>query len=106
MDFKDADSFNKALELHESEIGGYYLSVDEAKPRGDGQSGGGGRGGGGRSGGRGGGGQFGGRQGGGRGGRGGRGRGGGGRGRGTPSRPSLAAGGTGRICHQTRYTLS
>ncbi|KAG7036608.1 Nucleolin 2, partial [Cucurbita argyrosperma subsp. argyrosperma] len=96
MDFKDSDSFNKALELNGSELSGEYLTVDEAKPRGDSRDGGGsarggwsgGRSGGGRSGGRsggwsggdgrGGGGRFGGRGGrggdrGGRGGRGGRG---------------------------------
>ena len=104
LDFNDADSLNKALELHETELGGYALSVDEAKPRGDNQGSGGrgagGRSGGGRFGGRSGGGRFGGRSGGGgrfggRGdsGRGGRGRGGGGRG----NRPSLAAEGTGII---------
>lgn len=99
MDFTDADSFNKALEMSGTEIGGYSLVVDEAKQRGDFGSGGGRSGGrGGRSGGRdfgrsGGrdGGRFGGR---GRGGRDG-GRGGRGRGRGTPNRPSLAAAGTG-----------
>lgn len=101
MDFKDSDSLGKALELHESELGGYTLSVDEAKPResnqgsggrGGGRFGGrdsGGRFGGGRSGGRG---RFGGRD---SGGRGGRGRGGGGRGRGFSNRPNLAAEGTG-----------
>ncbi|KAE9593403.1 putative RNA recognition motif domain-containing protein [Lupinus albus] len=95
LDFKDGDSLSKALELHESDLGGYTLSVDEAKPRDNQGSSGGGRGGrfGGRSGGRGG--RFGGRDSGGRfgggrdrggrfgGGRGGGGRfGGGGRGRG------------------------
>lgn len=97
MDFKDSDSFNKALELHESELDGYSLSVDEAKPRDSQPSGGRGRGrfgdGGGRSGGRRGGrGRFGGRDGsGGRfGGRdsGGRGR---GRGRGGFNKPSLVS---------------
>lgn len=105
MDFTDADSFNKALEMSGTEVGGYSLVVDEAKQRGDFGSGGGRSGGrGGRSGGR----DFGrsggrdfGRSGGRDGGRfGGRGRGGrdggrGGRGRGTPNRPSLAAAGTG-----------
>lgn len=108
MDFKDSDSFNKALELNGSDLGGYSLVVDEAKPKGEfsggrggGRSGGrsGGRDFGGRSGGR----DFGGRSGGrgfgggrGGGGRGfGGGRGGGRGGRGTPSRPSLAAAGTG-----------
>ena len=98
VDFSDTDSLNKALELHDSDIGGYTLTVDEAKPRdsqGSGGRGGGGRGGGGRfGGGRSGGGRFGsggggrfsgggfsgGGRGGGRGGRGGGGRGG----RGTP----------------------
>ncbi|KAF7827421.1 nucleolin 2 isoform X2 [Senna tora] len=101
LDFKDVGSFNKALELNGSELGGYSLIVDEARPRSDFQGSSGGRGGG-RSGGRGGrdgggrfgGGRFGGRHGGGRGGRGG-GRGGGGRGRGTPYKPSFAAEGTG-----------
>lgn len=96
MDFNDTNAFNKALELNGSELGsGYYLTVEEARPRGDNQGASGGRSGGGRFGGRGGrgsGGQFG-----GRGGRGGRGRGGGGRGRGTPNKPSLAAPGTGKI---------
>lgn len=113
MDFKDVNALNKALELNGSELGdGYYLTVDEARPRADNQGASGGRGGGrsggsqfggrggGQFGGRGGG-QFGGRGGGGqfggRGGRGGRGRGGGGRGRGTPYKPSLAAAGTGKI---------
>ena len=113
MDFGDADSMGKALELHETELGGYTLTVDEAKPRDNqgsggrgagGRSGGGGRfgargGGGGRFGARGGGGRFGGSGGGGRfgGSGGGRfgGRGGGGRGRG--NRPNLAAEGTGII---------
>ena len=49
MDFTDSESLRKALELHESELDGYQLSADEAKPR-DSQSSGG-RGGGGRSGG-------------------------------------------------------
>ncbi|KAK2635743.1 hypothetical protein Ddye_030535 [Dipteronia dyeriana] len=120
MDFKDADSMNKALELSGSELGEYSLQVEEAKPRGDFGSGGGrgggrsgGRGGGGRFGGRDSGGRFGGRDSGGRfggsgggrfggrdsggrfGGRGG-GRGGGGRGRGTPFKPSMATAGTGK----------
>ncbi|WVZ03040.1 hypothetical protein V8G54_023846 [Vigna mungo] len=114
MDFGDADSISKALELHETELGGYTLTVDEAKPR-DNQASGGRGGGGGRFGGRGGsggrfggsgggrfggsgGGRFGGSGGGrfggsGRGGGGGRfgGRGGGGRGRGPPNR-SMAEG--------------
>ena len=103
MDFGDADGMSKALELHETELGGYTLSVDEAKPRdnqGSGGRGGGGRGGGGRFGGRGGGGsggRFGGSGGGRFGGRGGGGRfggrGGGGRGRG-PNR-SIPTEGTG-----------
>lgn len=94
LDFSDTNSVNKALELHDSDLGGYTLAVDEAKPRdnqGSGGRSGGGRSGGGRGGrfdsGRGGGrGRFGsGGRGGDRGGRGGRG--GGGRGgRGTPFR--------------------
>lgn len=81
IDFKDQASFSKALELSGSDLGGYNLYVDEAKPKGDSRDGGGRRGGrsgdrfggrsgdrfGGRSGGR-----FGGRDGGRRGGRGGR----------------------------------
>lgn len=112
MDFKEGDSFNKALELNGVELGGYPLVVEEAKPRGDfrdGNSGGRGNRGGWNSGGRSsGGGRFGGRDGGRFGGRdsggrfGGR-RGGGrsaggrfsGRGRGTPNKPNLAAAGTG-----------
>lgn len=92
IDFKDQESFNKAYELNGSDLGGYTLTVDEAKPRADNRDGGwsGGRDGGGRSGGR-----FGGRDGGRRGGRGDRGRGrdfgGRGRGRGgTPFRPQSA----------------
>lgn len=106
IEFANGDAINKALELDGSEVGGFSLNVQEAKPRGDG-SGGGGRGFGGRSGGRGGGrdsgGRFGGRGGGGRfgsggrfggGGRGGGGRfGGGGRGRGTPNKPSFTPSG-------------
>jgi nucleolin len=82
MDFDNKDAYNKALELSGSDLDGYSLHVDEAKPRGDGASGGGGFSGGrgGRFGGRGSGGRGGGRFGGGRGGRdGGRGRRGGGR---------------------------
>ncbi|KAG6497062.1 hypothetical protein ZIOFF_044948 [Zingiber officinale] len=94
IDFKDQESFNKAYELNGSDLGGYSLTVDEAKPRTDNRDGGwsGGRDGGGRSGGR-----FGGRDGGRRGGRGDRGRGrdfggrGRGRGRGgAPFRPQSA----------------
>ncbi|XP_042407905.1 nucleolin 2-like isoform X3 [Zingiber officinale] len=94
IDFKDQESFNKAYELNGSDLGGYTLTVDEAKPRTDNRDGGwsGGRDGGGRSGGR-----FGGRDGGRRGGRGDRGRGrdfggrGRGRGRGgAPFRPQSA----------------
>ncbi|CAA7405407.1 unnamed protein product [Spirodela intermedia] len=113
IDFKDKDAFNGALELNGSALGDYYLTVDEAKPRGDsGSFGSGGFSGGGRSGSRSGrdGGSFGsgGRSGGRDGGRfGGRGRGGfgggrgggGGRGRGggrTPGRPSMATPGTGK----------
>ncbi|GMP62936.1 LOW QUALITY PROTEIN: hypothetical protein CsSME_00024846 [Camellia sinensis var. sinensis] len=33
IDFKDSDSFNKALELNGSELGGYTLMVEEAKRR-------------------------------------------------------------------------
>ncbi|KAK8971313.1 Nucleolin 2 [Platanthera guangdongensis] len=88
IDFKDSSAFSKALELSGSELGGYSLTVGEAKPRDPGFSGGrgggrdggwsGGRSGGrGRDGGRGGGGRRGGRDGGGWRGRGGdRGRGG------------------------------
>lgn len=102
MDFKDSDSFSKALDLNESELGGYCLTVEEARPRGDNRDGGdrsggrsGGRGGG-RFGGRDGGSRFGGRRGGGRGGGGRFGGGfGGGRGRGTPNRPSMTAAATG-----------
>jgi len=73
MDFTDESSFNKALELTGSDLGGWNLYVAEAKPKGQfggggGRSGGrdGGRGFGGRSGGRGFGGRSGGRDGGGR----------------------------------------
>ncbi|KAK1281896.1 Nucleolin 2 [Acorus calamus] len=92
MDFKESDGLSKALELNGSELDGYSLTVEEARPKADGGSFSGGRGGGGRSGGGfsggrsgGRGGRFGGRDGGGRfgGGRRGGGRGGGGRGRGT-----------------------
>jgi len=100
MDFSDGNSFNKALELNGSELNGEYLTVDEAKPRGDSRDGGGSARGG-RSGGRSGGwsggrsggdgrsgGRFGGRgRGGDRGGRGGRG------GRGSFNRPSITASG-------------
>ncbi|RRT77591.1 hypothetical protein B296_00015655 [Ensete ventricosum] len=100
MDFKDQDAFSQALELNGSELGGYTLMVEEAKPRSDNRDGGwsGGRGGGRDSGGRGGG-RFGGRGGGGRGGRGGggRGRGGGGRGRGgMPNKHSAGTASTGK----------
>ena len=85
MDFREQDAFSKALELDGSELGGYSLTVDEAKPRGDsGWSGGkdsAGRGGG----------RFGGQ----RGGRGGRGRGGGGRRGGTPNKQSFVTVSTG-----------
>ncbi|KAL9252063.1 Nucleolin 2-like protein [Drosera capensis] len=61
MDFKDSDGFNSALELNGSELGGFELQVEQAKPRGDSRGDGGDR-----SGGRGGrGGRFGGRRGGG-----------------------------------------
>ncbi|CAL0318534.1 unnamed protein product [Lupinus luteus] len=33
LDFKDFDSYNKALQLNKTEIGGYYLSVEKAMPR-------------------------------------------------------------------------
>lgn len=108
MDFKDQDAFSQALELNGSELGGYTLTVEEAKPRSDNRDGGwsGGRGGGRDSGGRGGG-RFGGR-GGGRGGRGGggRGRGGGGRGRGgTPNKQSAGTASTGKHWHLLSPTL-
>nr|GEV38069.1 RNA-directed DNA polymerase, eukaryota [Tanacetum cinerariifolium] len=96
IDFADSNGFNKALELSGTEVGGGYINVTEAKPRGD--SGGGGRfDSGGRNGGR----NSGGRFGSGRGRDGGRGRGrgrdSGGRGRGRgPSRPSMAQPGTGK----------
>ncbi|KAF2295399.1 hypothetical protein GH714_032757 [Hevea brasiliensis] len=85
LEFKDADGFNKALELSGSQLGDQYLTVEEAKPpRSDnrdawGSGRGAGRSGGGRSGGRDGGGRFGGRG------------GGRGRGRGTPYKPSVTA---------------
>ncbi|XP_065625994.1 nucleolin 2-like, partial [Quercus suber] len=100
VDFDSSDGLNSALGLDGSELNGYGLNVEEARPRGDGAGsgrGGGGRSGGGRSGGRDSGGRFGGRRGGGRGGGGGRfggggGRfGGGGRGRGTPYKPSFGS---------------
>lgn len=84
LDFDNQDSVTKALELSGSDLGGYELFVDAAKPKGDGQRGGGRSGGrsggrfGDRSGGRRGGGRFGDRSGGRDGGR--FGRGGGGRG--------------------------
>lgn len=99
MDFKDSDGFKKALELNDTEFGESYLTVAEAKPRGD--SGGETRGGrsGGRFGNRSGGDKFGSHDGGdrSRGGRGGRSVRGGtrGRGRGGPARPSMATVGTG-----------
>ncbi|XP_058182715.1 nucleolin 2-like [Rhododendron vialii] len=110
MDFTDSDSFNKALELSGSELEGCALTVQEARPRGDGRDSSSGRGGRDSSSGRGGRGRGGrGRDGDrGRGGRGfTRGRGGrdggrsgggsfsGGRGRGGPSRLSMATPGTG-----------
>ncbi|XP_058001523.1 nucleolin 2 isoform X6 [Hevea brasiliensis] len=85
LEFKDADGFNKALELSGSQLGDQYLTVEEAKPpRSDnrdawGSGRGAGRSGGGRSGGRDGGGRFGSRG------------GGRGRGRGTPYKPSVTA---------------
>jgi len=103
MDFKDPDSLNKAYELNGTDLGGYNLYVDEAKPRPDNNRDGGfsggrrgsfsggrgrsdrGRGGRGRDGGRG-------RGFGGRGGRGDRGRGG----RGTPYKQSAGTASTGK----------
>ncbi|KAK9691400.1 hypothetical protein RND81_09G194800 [Saponaria officinalis] len=87
MDFADSNGISKALEKDNSDLGGgYYLNVQEAKPRGDSAGGSGGRFDRGGSGGRRGGGRFsgrGGRDGGGRfSGRGGRDGGRGGRGRG------------------------
>jgi nucleolin len=73
VDFNSSDCLNSAIGLDGSELGGEYLSVEEARPRGDGA--GSGRGGGGTDSG----GRFGGRRGDGRGGS------GGGRGRGTSS---------------------
>jgi len=35
MDFKDPDSLNKAYELNGTDLSGYSLYVDEAKPRPD-----------------------------------------------------------------------
>lgn len=32
LDFKDVDSFKKALKLNKTEVGGYYLSVEKAIP--------------------------------------------------------------------------
>uniref|UniRef100_A0A2P2LPM7 RRM domain-containing protein n=1 Tax=Rhizophora mucronata TaxID=61149 RepID=A0A2P2LPM7_RHIMU len=92
LEFKDADAFNKALELGGSQLGDHYLTVEEARPRGDSRDGwsggrGGGRDSGGRRGGRDGGSRFGGRRG---------GRGGGGRGRGTPNRPGVTASASGK----------
>lgn len=93
MEFKDADGFNKALELSGSHLGDQYLTVEEAKPlRSDNRDGwGSGRGGGRSSGGR-----RGGRDGGGGGRFGGRG-GGRGRGRGTPYKPSVTTAATGKL---------
>lgn len=93
IDFTNQDGFNKAFELNGSDLGGYTLTVDEARPKADNRNGGSSGGGdGGRSGGR-----FGGRGGGGRGGRGDRGRGGrdfGGRGRGRGRTPFKQSAGT------------
>lgn len=33
MDFKDVDGFKKALQLDQTELGGYPLLVEKAKPR-------------------------------------------------------------------------
>ena len=86
MDFKDPDSLNKAYELNGTDLGGYSLYVDEAKPRPDNNRDGG------FSGGRG---SRGGRSDRGRGG--GRGRGFGGRGgRGRPFRPTAGTPSTGK----------
>ena len=86
MDFTDDGSFNKALALNGAELGGNYLTVEEAKPRGDFNDSGRGRGDRGNSAGRGNGrsgrGRFGGR---------GAGRGG----RSSFNKPSLTASGTG-----------
>ncbi|KAL9265689.1 Nucleolin 2-like protein [Drosera capensis] len=46
MDFKDGDGFNSALELNGSELGGFELQVEQAKPRGDSRGDGGDRSGG------------------------------------------------------------
>ena len=102
MDFKDPDSLNKAYELNGTDLGGYSLYVDEAKPRPDNNRDGGlsgGRGGRGRSdrgrgGGRG-------RGFGGRGGRGDRGRGG----RGTPFRQTPGTASTGKQLLRLRIVL-
>ncbi|KAB1206156.1 Nucleolin 2 [Morella rubra] len=95
IDFSNSDSLSNAIELNGSDLGGYSLMVEEAKPR-DGAGsgrGGGGRNGSGRSGGRDSGGRFGGRRGGSRGSGGGGRFGGGGRGRGMPNRASFGASG-------------
>ncbi|XP_021676380.2 nucleolin 1 isoform X3 [Hevea brasiliensis] len=90
LEFKDAEGFNKALELSGSQFGDQYLTVEEAKPpRSDNRDGwgsgsSGGRSSGGRSGGRDGGGRFGGRG------------GGRGRGRATPNKPRVTAAATGK----------
>jgi len=102
MDFKDPDSLNKAYELNGTDLGGYSLYVDEAKPRPDNNRDGGfsgGRGGRGwsdrgRGGGRG-------RGFGGRGGRGDRGRGG----RGTPFRQTPGTASTGKQLLRLRIVL-
>ncbi|WCJ40040.1 nucleolin like 2 [Euphorbia peplus] len=89
MEFQDSNGLNKALQLDGSEFGDQYLTVQEARPRDGGSSGGRGRGFGGRDGGR----SFGSRDG-GRGGRSGRGRdsfGRGDRGRGRFNKPSNMA---------------
>ena len=119
IDFSSGDNLGSALELNGSELGGEYLTVEEAKPRGD--FGGSGRGGGGRSGGRDSGGRFSGRRGGGGGrfsgggrggsfgggGRGGGGRGGGygGRGRGTPNKSFAPAGTHFLFSHLPEFSL-
>lgn len=97
MDFKDPESLNKAYELNGTDLGGYNLYVDEAKPRPDNNRDGGFSGGG-FSGGR------------GRGGRSDRGRRGGGRGRGFGGRGGSGGdrgrGGRGTPFRQTAGTAS
>lgn len=115
MDFNGEDAFTKALECNGSDLDGYSLYVDEAKPResggfsgggGGGFSGGGGFGGRGGRGGRDSGGRGGGRFSGGRGGRDGGRRGGRGGGRGggrfgTPNRFSAGTASSGKLLFLT-----